>query len=172
MIGRSNVGKSSLINKLTNRNKLARVSANPGCTRQINFFNLGDRMMLVDVPGYGFAKASKTQIAAWIPLLSHYLRGRVSLKRVFVLIDSRRGVKAEDAAMMEMLDNHAVSYQLVLTKVDKAEAGERAQRLEEFSALRSRHPAMHPDMLLTSADTREGVDVLRQAIWELIEGQS
>lgn len=166
--GRSNVGKSSLINALTERKDLARTSVTPGRTQQLNFFNIDDAFLLVDMPGYGYAKASKKEVAAWNKLIRHYLVGRASLKRVFVLIDARRGVMDVDTDMMKMLDDTAVSYQLVLTKTDKIKAHE----LEEVVAATVRksktHAACHPEILLTSTHENEGLDALRQAVLDNI----
>src|ERR1700749_4094301 len=129
-VGRSNAGKSSLVNALTGRKSLARVSQTPGATRQINFFNLADRLMLVDLPGYGFAKRSKTEAEAWQGMIFAYLRGRARLRRVALLIDARRGVMDSDIQVMDLLDRAAVSYGLVLTKADELKAAERPRALD------------------------------------------
>lgn len=168
-IGRSNVGKSSLINALVNRKALARASNTPGRTRQLNFFRLGEAMMLVDLPGYGYAKAAKTEVAAWNRLIRDYLRGRAPLRRVCVLIDSRHGLKPGDREMMAMLDEAAVPYQLVLTKRDKVKTVRDV--LAGIEAARGNHPALHPDVLSTSAEKRIGIDELRAALYEIVSGE-
>ena len=160
--GRSNVGKSSLVNALTGRRTLARVSHTPGRTRQINFFLLGEALVLVDLPGYGYAKASKTLIRDWTNLVENYLRGRPSLRRLCLLIDSRHGIKPPDRDLMDMLDASAVSYQTVLTKIDKASSIARVR--DEVATELSRHSAAHPTIHLTSARTGAGVETLRAAI--------
>ncbi|MGE3303684.1 MAG: ribosome biogenesis GTP-binding protein YihA/YsxC [Hyphomonadaceae bacterium] len=162
--GRSNVGKSSLVNALTGRRALARASSEPGRTRELNFFRLGERLRLVDLPGYGFARAPKTEIARWTALTRDYLRGRVSLKRVFVLVDSRQGLMTNDAAILDMLDASAQSYQIVLTKADKPRPGELAEREAGVAAAVARRPAAHPVVLVTSAEDGRGLDVLRAEI--------
>lgn len=165
-IGRSNVGKSSLINALTNRKGLARTSNTPGRTRQLNFFNLGNQLMLVDLPGYGYAKASKSEVAEWNELIRDYLRGRAPLRRVCVLIDSRHGLKPNDIELMEMLDEAAVPYQLVLTKSDKKQT--LAPEQAGIDAIRDKHPALHPEVLLTSSEKGIGIAELREALYSLI----
>ena len=160
--GRSNVGKSSLVNALTGRRTLARVSQTPGRTRQINFFLLGESLILVDLPGYGFARASKTLIRDWTRLVESYLRGRPSLRRICLLIDGRHGIKPPDRDLMEMLDASAVSYQTILTKVDKASSIDQIR--EEVAAELSSHPAAHPAIHLTSARTGVGIQALRATI--------
>jgi GTP-binding protein len=162
--GRSNVGKSSLINALTGRSALARVSRTPGRTQQLNFFDLGRRLMLVDLPGYGFAQAAKRDVAAWTGLTQRYLRGRASLRRVLLLVDARHGLKEADRPVMEQLDETAVSYQLVLTKTDAMKPGELAERLEEVAAEARRHGAAHPVIHLTSAREGIGIAALRAAL--------
>ncbi len=159
--GRSNVGKSSLLNALTGRNHLARTSHTPGRTRQINFFDLGGRLILVDLPGYGYAKAPKTEIARWTEVTRDYLRGRPTLRRVCVLIDSRRGVQSADREVMTALDRAAVSYQLVLTKSDKATGADVERRLTEIEALRKTHIALHPVVAATSSQAGKGIAELR-----------
>lgn len=166
--GRSNVGKSSLLNALTNRNSLARTSGTPGHTRQLNFFDLAGIMMLVDVPGYGYAKAPKHLIKSWTELLFTYLRGRPQLLRVCVLIDARQGVRDSDDEMMTLLDDAAVSYQLVLTKVDKVEADALQQAKDGAEAATMRHVAAHPIVLATSSEARLGIDELRLSLVEAI----
>lgn len=162
--GRSNVGKSSLINALTGRQGLARASNTPGRTQEINYFDLGGRFYLVDLPGYGYAKAPQAKVEAWQRLLRAYLAGRPTLRRAFVLIDSRHGIKPPDAAILDLLDTAAVSYQAVLTKADKP----KARDLENTRALVGlglmRRPAAHPEVLLTSAETGTGLPELRATI--------
>src|SRR4051794_21701376 len=143
--GRSNVGKSSLVNALTGRRMLARTSNTPGRTRQINFFDLGGRLMLVDLPGYGYADAPKAGIKAWTSLVRHYLRSRASLRRVCLLIDSRHGVKEVDRPLMAMLDEAGVSFQVVMTKVDKAKTGEVARVAERVAGELAAHAAALPE---------------------------
>jgi GTP-binding protein len=162
--GRSNVGKSTLINAVTGRRMLARTSNTPGRTRQINFFDLSGRLMLVDLPGYGYADAPKSAIKAWTGLVRQYLRGRAGLRRVCLLLDSRHGVKEVDRPLMDMLDAAGVSYQIVLTKIDKAgkaEATEVAQRVvTELAA----HSAAMPEIVLTSAVERRGIAELHETL--------
>ena len=162
--GRSNVGKSSLLNALTGRRALARVSGEPGRTRQLNFFDLGGRLMLVDMPGYGYARAGKAVKQDWQGLMFDYLRGRATLRRVMLLLDARVDVKAADRAVMELLDRAAVTFQLVLTKVDGVKPAGLAQKLAEARALARAHPAAHPEVMATSSETGEGVAELRAAI--------
>ena len=160
-VGRSNAGKSSLVNALTGRKSLARVSQTPGATRQINFFNLADRLMLVDLPGYGFAKRSKTESEAWQEMIFAYLRRRARLRRVALLIDGRRGVMDSDRQVMELLDKAAVSYGLVLTKADELPAKARAPALEAAQAETTKHTAALAQVRLTSALKGEGIAELR-----------
>jgi GTP-binding protein len=160
-VGRSNVGKSSLINALTGREALARVSNTPGRTREINFFRLNDRLILADLPGYGYAKASKALAAEWQKLIFAYLRGRASLRRVALLIDARRGVGDVDREVMGLLDKAAVSYLLVLTKLDQLSAGEAAQVLETTLATSRKHVAAYPGVEATSALKGQGLEGLR-----------
>jgi GTP-binding protein len=164
--GRSNVGKSSLLNALTGRKGLARASVTPGRTQELNFFEAGDptRLRLVDMPGYGFAKAPPATVREWQRLVRDYLRGRVVLKRTLLLIDSRHGVKPPDAEMMTLLDEAAVGYRLVLTKADKIKASELADVTAATQAEARRHPAAHPELLVTSAEKREGIEALRTAV--------
>ena len=159
--GRSNVGKSSLINVLTNRNTLARTSNTPGRTRQLNFFNLGQRLMLVDLPGYGYAKVSKDESDGWLDLMTTYLRGRASLRRLCLLVDARHGLKASDLTMMEQMDKAAVSYQVVLTKVDKVPNAERERLIDRITTALVRRPAAISEFALTSALNGFGVTQLR-----------
>jgi len=159
--GRSNVGKSSLINALTSRRMLARTSNTPGRTRQINFFDLGGRLMLVDLPGYGYAEAPKSAIKSWTALARSYVQGRAALRRVCLLIDARHGIKEADLPLMGLLDGAGVSYQIVLTKADKAGAAELVSVLDRITAEIARHPAAHPEIHLTSAVKRSGIAELR-----------
>ena len=162
--GRSNAGKSSLLNALTGRKTLARVSVTPGRTREINFFELGGRLMLADLPGYGYARVSKADSARWNDLIFAYLRGRPNLRRVALLIDSRRGPMQSDIAVMKLLDEAAVSYQLVLTKIDQLKAAERKEVTRATLAESQRHPAAHPEILATSAYSGEGIAEWRAAL--------
>jgi len=166
--GRSNVGKSSLINRLTNRNGLARTSNTPGRTQELNFFDVGAPpvLRLVDMPGYGFAKAPKDVARKWRYLVNDYLRGRVVLKRALLLIDSRFGLKEIDREIVAMLDTAAVSYRLVLTKADKIKASELAAVREATEAEARRHPAAHPEVIVTSSEGGLGIDRLREAVIE------
>jgi len=168
--GRSNVGKSSLLNALTGRNALARTSNTPGRTQELNFFDVGEPLTfrLVDMPGYGFAKAPKDTVKKWRFLINDFLRGRQVLKRVLVLIDSRHGLKDVDHEIMEMLDKAAVSYRLVLTKADKIKPTELLQVSEATAAEARKHPAAHPDILSTSSEVGFGIPQLRAAVIEAI----
>jgi GTP-binding protein len=168
-VGRSNAGKSSLVNALTGRKSLARVSQTPGATRQINFFNLADRLMLVDLPGYGFAKRSRTEAEAWQEMIFSYLRRRARLRRVMLLIDARRGVMDSDEQVMTLLDRTAVSYALVLTKDDELKSGERVRTLEATRIAAAKHTAALPEIQLTSALTGEGIPALRTHLAALAE---
>ena len=168
--GRSNVGKSSLLNAMTNRNGLARTSNTPGRTQELNFFDVGEplRLRLVDMPGYGFAKAPKDVVKKWRQLINSYLRGRQVLKRALVLVDSRHGLKDIDLDVMKMLDDAAVSYHLVLTKADKVKASELAA-VEAATAEEGRkHPAAHPEIIVTSAEKGMGIERLRTAVLESV----
>jgi GTP-binding protein len=162
--GRSNVGKSSLINALTGRKALARASNTPGRTQEINFFALGEAFYLVDLPGYGFAKAPKPIVEKWQALLRAYLAGRPTLRRAFLLIDARHGIKAVDEEIIGLLDRSAVTFQVVLTKADKLRPDERAAMVEAVGANLARHPAAFPEIVLTSAETGLGLDVLRSIV--------
>jgi GTP-binding protein len=162
--GRSNVGKSSLLNALTGRTTLARVSHTPGRTRQLNFFELGERLMLVDLPGYGYAEAPKGEIKRWTGLIKLYLRGRATLRRVVLLIDARHGVKEPDRPLMTMLDEAAVSFQLVLTKCDKVKPGDLKRCLARTGAELAKHVAAHPEIAVTSAHAATGIAELRATI--------
>ena len=167
--GRSNVGKSSLINALTGRKALARTSNTPGRTQQLNFFDLGRRLILVDLPGYGYAKVSKTQVAAWTRTLKSFLRGRVALRRVCLLIDSRVGLKDLDRDMMEMLDAAAVVYQVVLTKVDKLKSDELETTMSTISNELAKRSAAHPMLALTSSSKFLGIRELRAGLASLTD---
>jgi GTP-binding protein len=167
-VGRSNVGKSSLINALTNRNGLARTSHTPGRTQELVFFAADDRVTLVDMPGYGYAAAPKAKVAAWTALIHAYLRGRANLKRVYVLVDTRRGLTAADDEVLEILDAAAVSYQVVLTKADEVKPAELAICLQATTAALERHPAAFPATLATSAHGGTGIPELRAAIARLL----
>ena len=162
--GRSNVGKSSLINALTRRKSLARTSNTPGRTQEINFFNVGENHLIVDLPGYGYAYAPLEKVQSWQSLLTAYLSGRVSLRRVFLLIDSRHGVKNVDEQIMNLLDSAAVTFQVVMTKVDKPKQKDFESALEKTRASLNNHPTAFPEILLTSANKIEGIDQLRTII--------
>lgn len=167
--GRSNVGKSSLINALTNRNTLARTSNTPGRTQQINFFNLGGQLHLVDLPGHGYAKASKQKIDIWTELVNNYLKGRSTLRRVLLLIDARHGLKVTDREVMDMLDIAAVSYQIILTKVDKSNQSDVKSLTKKIEAELAKRPAAHPETMLTSSIKGVGIEALRAELASLAE---
>ncbi|AZL15731.1 ribosome biogenesis GTP-binding protein YihA/YsxC [Rickettsiales endosymbiont of Stachyamoeba lipophora] len=168
-VGRSNVGKSSLINALTYRNSLARVSSNPGCTKQINFFKLSDILVLVDLPGYGYAKISATERQHWSQVITKYLVGRVELTRIFLLIDARHGVKPNDLEIMKILDSCGISYMLVFTKADKTSKNILKAHEENAQNLFKLHPAMYPKQLYTSSEAKQGIEELR---YEIIKANS
>ncbi|MBX3565222.1 MAG: ribosome biogenesis GTP-binding protein YihA/YsxC [Sphingomonas sp.] len=168
--GRSNVGKSSLLNALTNRNGLARTSNTPGRTQELNFFDVGDPLQfrLVDMPGYGFAKAPKDMVRKWRYLVNDYLRGRQALKRALVLIDARHGIKDVDREILEMLDSAAVSYRIILTKADKIKASELAEVTARTAEEARKRAAAHPDIIQTSSEKGLGIPELRAAVLEAI----
>ncbi len=168
--GRSNVGKSSLINAITGRKALARSSAEPGKTREINYFDLGEgALYFVDLPGFGYAKVSKSQAKQWMALTRDYLRGRASLRRVFLLIDSRRGVMDTDTGVMDLLDTSAVNYQVVLTKTDKLKPSELDALSEKIGQALARRPAAHPRVARTSAEKGWGIAEMRADIVSLVD---
>ena len=167
--GRSNVGKSSLLNALTGRLALARVSQAPGRTRQLNFFDLGNRLTLVDMPGYGYARASRSVKEDWQGLMFDYLRGRPTLRRVLLLLDARIEIKPADIDVMELLDRAAVTFQLVLTKADGVKPDALAAKLAAVAALARRHPAAHPEVKVTSSETGQGIEDLRAEIATLAD---
>ncbi|HEY0282614.1 MAG TPA: ribosome biogenesis GTP-binding protein YihA/YsxC [Rhizomicrobium sp.] len=171
-VGRSNAGKSSLINALTGRKTLARVSRTPGRTREINFFNLAGRLMLVDLPGYGYAKASKSLAAEWQSLIFAYLRGRANLRRVVLLVDGRRGAMEIDRAVMDLLDGAAVSYCLALTKIDELAPAERDTVLADAAAQARPHTAAYPEVFATSAHKGDGLDALKMQLAALAAPKS
>ena len=167
--GRSNVGKSSLINALFNRKDVARVSNTPGRTRELNYFTLADgRMALVDMPGYGYAKAPKSLVKKWQALVRDYLRGRPALRRVFILVDARHGIKPQDEMAMDLLDETAVNYQIVLTKADKMRQDALARLIGRTAAALQRRAAAHPEIHVTSARKKQGLEELRAAIAGLL----
>lgn len=162
--GRSNVGKSSLINALTGRKGLARASNTPGRTQEINYFTVGESHFLVDLPGYGYANAPVAVVEKWQRLLKNYLRGRVTLRRAFVLVDARHGIKAVDEEIMALLSSSAVTFQCVLTKTDKLKKGALDKVLGQVREKLSKHPAAYPELVLTSSEKGEGIETLRAII--------
>lgn len=168
-IGRSNVGKSSLINAVFNAPGLAKTSSTPGRTQQLNFFNMQDVLMIVDLPGYGFAKAPKDVVKNWNDNVNTYLKGRAQLRRVFLLVDCRQGLKQVDLDMMQMLDASAVNYQVVLTKLDKVSASDVERVKSEIFGMYKNHPAMHPLILSSSSENGMGLDEIRGEIFDLIK---
>jgi GTP-binding protein len=166
--GRSNVGKSSLVNALTGRKTLAKVSNTPGRTQELNFFHIGEELVLVDMPGYGFASAPEAKVKAWTRLVFQYLRARPNLARVYVLIDGRHGLKNTDLPVLAMLDKAAVSYQIVLTKADKLKTGEHAAREAEVREALKKRPAAFPEVIFTSSEKGGGLPELKSAIARLI----
>lgn len=162
--GRSNVGKSSLINALTGRKTLARASNTPGRTQEINYFALGEDRYMTDLPGYGYAEAPKAIVAKWQALLKQYLAGRQTLRRAFVLIDTRHGIKAVDEEILTLLDRAAVTFQVVMTKSDKVGAAVRAENLEQVKGALAKHPAAYPEIVMTSSEKGDGLETLRAII--------
>lgn len=165
--GRSNVGKSSLINALTGNSTIARTSNTPGRTQEINFFDLGGRLMLADLPGYGFAQAPKDKVGAWTDFIKLYLKGRPTLRRALVLVDSRHGLKDNDREIMKLMDASAVNYQVILTKADKLKPGPLAKVHAEVAEAIAKHVAAHPEVLVTSATDGFGIPEARAALSEL-----
>jgi GTP-binding protein len=162
--GRSNVGKSSLINAICERNSLTRVSRNPGCTQQLNFFLISEKIYMVDMPGYGYAKKSKEVKYNWEMLIRDYLAGRPNLKRVFLLVDSRRGVNDLDQEIMELLDDKAVPYQICFTKVDEIKESDKKKLIEQVEKIQKKHLALHPEILFTSSEKKIGIQEVRKEI--------
>ena len=167
--GRSNVGKSSLINAVTGRGGLARASNTPGRTQQIVFFNMADRLLFADLPGYGHAKAPKVEINKWHSFIRHYLKTRLRLRCVILLIDARHGALKNDLEMMEFMDKMAVNYQVVLTKADQVRGSDPAARITEVEALLKKHPAARPTAILTSSEKGDGIPLLRDFLLTLAE---
>lgn len=165
-IGRSNVGKSSLINAITN-SKIAVVSKTPGRTKQINFFQVGDSLTIVDMPGYGYAKAGKQEVQNWNALIFKYLLNRVNLKRVFLLIDSRHLIKSNDEEMMDILDKSGILYQIILTKVDEVNPKELELKLKSLTEIFKKHPALFDEVLYASSQNNIGIEELRNLIYDL-----
>lgn len=168
-VGRSNVGKSSLINAVLNKKALARTSKTPGRTQQLNFFNLNDKIVFVDMPGYGFAQVSKRKVANWTDLIFQYLRGRSNLRRVFLLIDSRRNLRDNDVDVMTILDEHAVNYQIVLTKIDQIKDFELEAVVKSIQDISLKHPALHPNILVSSSRDKIGIDEIREEILQFVK---
>ncbi|MBE0552272.1 MAG: YihA family ribosome biogenesis GTP-binding protein [Rhodobacteraceae bacterium] len=166
--GRSNVGKSSLINALTGRKNLARASNTPGRTQEINYFALGEHRYMVDLPGYGYAEAPVAIVAKWQALLKQYLQGRQTLRRAFVLIDTRHGVKAVDEEILTMLDKSAVTFQVVMTKADKVNQATREANIAQVRGALARHPAAFPEIIVTSSEKGDGIETLRAVIATLV----
>ena len=166
--GRSNVGKSSLINALTGRKTLAKTSNTPGRTQQLNYFNLSNKIYMVDMPGYGFAQAPESLVKKWQKMIFTYLQGRANLKRVFLLIDSRHGIKKVDLEIMEMLDKAAVNYQIVLTKSDKISAVELDKVIKSTEKVLEEHPAAYVTVMVTSSEKKVGIENLRAEIAKLV----
>lgn len=168
--GRSNVGKSSLINSVTQTKGLARASNTPGRTQELNFFDVNDDFYIVDLPGYGYAAAPEKMVHAWTQLIHAYLRGRVQLRRVFLLIDSRHGIKDVDAKIMKMLDAAAVSYQIILTKIDKIPQRQVAEVLEKTEQTAKNHVACYPEILVTSSEKNIGIEDVRAQFVKVMKG--
>ena len=166
--GRSNVGKSSLINALTGRKTLVKTSNTPGRTQQLNFFLLAGSLMLVDMPGYGYAKAPKKEVKQWTWLVKDYLVGRPNLRRVCLMIDARHGIKEVDKEIMSMLNSAAVTYQIILTKTDKIKPAALEALVEMTTKTIKRHPAAHPEIIATSSETKDGIDMLRMELEKLV----
>ena len=162
--GRSNVGKSSLINAITNRTSLARTSHTPGRTQQLNYFNVKDELYLVDMPGYGYAQVSKSTREEWHALIRSYLQGRANLRCVMILIDSRHGLKDSDIDLMKMLDETAVTYRIILTKTDKIKSDQREKRITQITETLKKHAAAYPEITLTSAHKKHGIEEIRAII--------
>ena len=167
-IGRSNVGKSTLINALFERKNLARTSKTPGRTQELNFFSLGDRNYIVDLPGYGYAKASKDKRSDWQSLIKSYIAERRSLKRVFALVDARHGLKENDREFFSFLDTYAVNYQIILTKIDKVKKTEMSKLVEEINTKIQEHPACNPEFFLTSAIKKIGICEIRDVMFSIL----
>jgi GTP-binding protein len=167
--GRSNVGKSSLINALTNRNSLARISRTPGRTQQINFFDLAGRLVLVDLPGHGYAKVGRAVVKEWSKLISAYLKGRPNLVRLMLLIDSRVGFKEPDLKLMDLLDEVALSYQVIMTKADEMKADELEIARARLAIQLERRPAAHPEIIVTSSRSKAGIDRLRAELAAVVD---
>jgi len=167
--GRSNVGKSSLINALCSRRDLARTSSTPGRTQQLNFFKIKDRLIFCDQPGYGYAKAPVGEVRKWQDVVFSYLRGRPQLRRAFVLIDGRHGIKNTDRPIMEMMDKAAMSYQIIVTKADKVKKTELDKHLSNIEQELAKHPAAHPDILVTSSEKGKGIAEVRATIGRLVQ---
>ena len=167
-IGRSNVGKSSLINALFERKNLARTSKTPGRTQELNFFSLGEKSYIVDLPGYGYAKASKDKRSDWQTLIKSYIAERRSLKRVFTLVDARHGLKDNDREFFSFLDTYAVNYQIILTKIDKVKKTELPKLLDEINSKIEEHPACNPEFLMTSAIKKSGISEIRDVMFSIL----
>ncbi len=167
--GRSNVGKSSLINALTGK-EIARASNTPGRTQELNFFNVGEKFFLVDLPGYGYASAPRKTVQTWTQLIHAYLRGRQQLKRVFLLVDARHGLKQVDLNIMKMLDTSAVSYQIILTKADKVKKSELDEVFQKTMSEGKKHVACYPEMILTSSENGQGIADVRGEVYKVLEG--
>lgn len=170
--GRSNVGKSSLINALSGRNGLARTSNTPGRTQELNFFSIADAFSIVDMPGYGYAAVGKEKVNTWTGLIHHYLRGRVELARVLLLIDARHGLKDTDNPVLETLSSAAVSFQVILTKADALSAREADQRADQIRQVLQKRAAAHPEIILTSSKTGMGIETLRASLARLLYDRS
>ena len=168
LVGRSNVGKSSLINALFERRNMARTSKTPGRTQELNFFSLGEKSYIVDLPGYGYAKASKDKRSDWQTLIKSYIAERRSLKRVFTLVDARHGLKDNDREFFSFLDTYAVNYQIILTKIDKVKKTELPKLLDEINSKIEEHPACNPEFLMTSAIKKSGISEIRDVMFSIL----